>query len=164
MTDDDRRGRVRIGHAERERAVQALSGHFAEGRLDAQEFDLRVTAAYSAVYTDELRELFSDLPGFGDDIVDERPIAPTRPWGPVPAYRADTRWAPPPSSHTRYEPPATGPTPTPAVMGVVFAVTIVVVVAILVVATRGIAILPLIFIGLPFFLGGRSGRRRRPPT
>ena len=162
MADDDaRRGRIRIGHADRERAVQALSGHFADGRLDPEEFDVRVSVAYAAVYVDELRELFDDLPGYGDDVLGDRDSGPTRPGGPVPAYRADRRWAPPPSSHTRYQPPAAGPSPTPAVMGVVLTVMVVVVVAILVVATRGIAILPLIFIGLPFLLGGR---RRRPPS
>lgn len=164
--------RVRAGHGDRERAVRLLSDHFAEGRLDAEEFDRRVTAAYAATYVDELRVLFADLPGFGaafgDDVIDGGPPAWTgggdarRP-GPVPAYRADTRWAPPPSSHTRYRPPAPGPTPSPAALGVVFTVMIVVVVAILVVATRGIVILPLIFLGLPLLLSG-SRRRRRPPS
>lgn len=164
--------RVRAGHADRERAVGLLSDHFAEGRLDTEEFDRRATQATNAVYVDELRVLFEDLPGFGaafgDDVVDGGPIGPAGPgsqWGPhrvpVPAYRADTRWAPPPPSRTRYDPPGTGPTPTPAAMGAVLTVTIVLVMVILVVATRGFAILPLIFVGLPFVFGGP--RRRRPP-
>lgn len=168
VESSDGRRRVRAGHGDRERAVRLLSDHFAEGRLDPEEFDRRATDAFAAVYVDQLRGLFDDLPGFGaafgEDVVDGTSAsgggAGRRP-GPVPAYRADTRWAPPPTSHSRYRPPATGPTPTPAVVGVVLTVAIVIVVAILVVVTRGVAILPLIFIALPFFIGG--ARRRRPP-
>lgn len=163
------RRRVRAGHGDRERAVRSLSDHFAEGRLDPEEFDRRVTAAYAAVYVDELQLLFGDLPGFGaafaGDVVDGDPAGPAagggsarRP-GPVPAYRADTRWAPPPTSHSRYRPPGPGPTPSPAVARAVLTVAVVVLVGLLVLVTRGMVILPLIFVALPFVLGG--GRRRR---
>lgn len=56
---------IRIGTAEREQAVKALGDHFAEGRLDPQEFEERVAAAYAARTADELDRLFDDLPRAG---------------------------------------------------------------------------------------------------
>jgi Domain of unknown function (DUF1707) len=52
----------RIGDAERDRAAAALSDHFAEGRLDRDEFDVRLTAAYAARTAGDLEPLFLDLP------------------------------------------------------------------------------------------------------
>ena len=53
---------LRIGHAEREQAVQALGEHFARGRLEPDEFEERTTAAYAARTAAELDALFADLP------------------------------------------------------------------------------------------------------
>jgi len=53
----------RIGDAERERAATALSDHFAAGRIDREEFDVRLTAAYEARTAADLEPLFLDLPG-----------------------------------------------------------------------------------------------------
>jgi uncharacterized protein DUF1707 len=53
---------VRIGDAERERAVTALSEHYGAGRLDRGELDVRAEAAYRATTGDELAVLFDDLP------------------------------------------------------------------------------------------------------
>ena len=53
----------RIGDAERDRAVELLRDHMAEGRLDQAEFDERLTAALSAKTSGDLEPLFSDLPG-----------------------------------------------------------------------------------------------------
>jgi hypothetical protein len=53
----------RIGDAERERAATALSEHFAAGRLDRSEFDVRLDAAYAALTSADLQPLFADLPG-----------------------------------------------------------------------------------------------------
>jgi hypothetical protein len=53
---------VRIGDAERERAVTALSDHYGAGRLERAELDVRVEAAYRARTGDELAVLFDDLP------------------------------------------------------------------------------------------------------
>ena len=52
----------RIGDAERDRAAAALSDHFAAGRLDRDEFDVRLTAAYAARTAGDLDPLFLDLP------------------------------------------------------------------------------------------------------
>ena len=59
---------IRIGTAEREQAVTALGEHFAPGRLDPDEFEQRITAAYDARTAADLDRLFDDLP---------RPIPPT---------------------------------------------------------------------------------------
>jgi hypothetical protein len=52
----------RIGDAEREKAAAALSDHFAAGRLERDEFDVRLGAAYAARTAAELEPLFADLP------------------------------------------------------------------------------------------------------
>ena len=53
---------IRIGDAERDRAVSALGDHFAAGRLDREEFDTRVDEAMAARFESDLRPLFADLP------------------------------------------------------------------------------------------------------
>lgn len=52
----------RIGDAERDQAAQFLREHHAEGRLDAAEFDDRLTAALQAKVQSDLDRLFTDLP------------------------------------------------------------------------------------------------------
>jgi hypothetical protein len=54
---------VRIGDAERDRAVSLLSDHFAAGRLDREELDERIDLAIQAKFATDLRPLFADLPG-----------------------------------------------------------------------------------------------------
>ena len=56
-------GRVRAGDDDRARATSLLSDHYAHGRLDDTELDERTSRALTAVYADELNELFVDLPG-----------------------------------------------------------------------------------------------------
>jgi hypothetical protein len=53
---------IRIGNAEREQAVKALGDHFAQGRLEPDEFEERMTAAYAARTAADLDRLFDDLP------------------------------------------------------------------------------------------------------
>ncbi|WP_252435711.1 DUF1707 domain-containing protein [Pseudonocardia humida] len=53
---------VRIGNSEREAAVRALGEHFAEGRLDPDEYEERAAAAYAARTSEDLTPLFKDLP------------------------------------------------------------------------------------------------------
>ena len=53
---------VRIGNSEREAAVRALGEHFAEGRLEPEEYEERASAAYAARTADDLAPLFKDLP------------------------------------------------------------------------------------------------------
>ncbi len=52
----------RIGDAERDRAASYLQEHMAQGRLDAEEFDERLTRALGAKTAADLEPLFTDLP------------------------------------------------------------------------------------------------------
>jgi uncharacterized protein DUF1707 len=56
------RGSLRIGDAERDRAVEQLSDHFVAGRLTQEEFEERSDQATKARYADEVELLFADLP------------------------------------------------------------------------------------------------------
>ncbi|UOZ05895.1 DUF1707 domain-containing protein [Amycolatopsis sp. WQ 127309] len=53
---------LRIGTAEREEAARLLADHFGMGRITPDEYEARVTDAYSAVTLGALRPLFRDLP------------------------------------------------------------------------------------------------------
>jgi hypothetical protein len=55
--------RLRASDADRERTVQLLREHHAEGRLDVEEFHERLNAAYAAKTMGELDEILADLPG-----------------------------------------------------------------------------------------------------
>jgi hypothetical protein len=55
--------RLRASDAERESAVGRLREHGAAGRLDVDELEQRVGAAYSARTHGELQALLTDLPG-----------------------------------------------------------------------------------------------------
>jgi hypothetical protein len=83
---------MRAGTSDRQSAVDGLTRHLTEGRLNVGEFDERVGSAYAATYLDELVALFADLPaahqrggaGSGvrrsdpEDAVPSRPTAPRR--------------------------------------------------------------------------------------
>lgn len=84
--------RMRAGTTDRQAAVDRLTTHFADGRLDAAEFDQRVAAAYASTYLDELTPLFADLPQARPN---HAPWAgPTGAFGPgpFPGGRDDGRW------------------------------------------------------------------------
>ncbi len=53
---------VRIGTAEREKAMEQLSQHFAAGRLSVAEFDERSGVIAAAVTRGDLAPVFADLP------------------------------------------------------------------------------------------------------
>lgn len=53
---------IRASDEDRERVVEILRRHTAEGRITAEEFDERMTAAYSAKTLGALAELTTDLP------------------------------------------------------------------------------------------------------
>jgi hypothetical protein len=53
---------VRIGDAERDGAIAALSEHFAAGRLSREELDERVEQAMGAKFDADLVPLLADLP------------------------------------------------------------------------------------------------------
>jgi len=55
-------GSVRVGHADRQTVSDALSWHYAEGRLTLEEFDERVAAAWAARTGSELAAVQVDLP------------------------------------------------------------------------------------------------------
>ena len=57
-----RTGQIRIGDAERDQAVAALSEHFVAGRITQTEFEERSDQATRARYVDDLSPLFDDLP------------------------------------------------------------------------------------------------------
>ncbi|GAB3028918.1 hypothetical protein GCM10011376_15220 [Nocardioides flavus (ex Wang et al. 2016)] len=54
--------RMRIADSDRERAMADLAGHYAEGRLDHEEYDERLDAIWTARTRADLALLFSDLP------------------------------------------------------------------------------------------------------
>ena len=54
--------RTRIGDSDRERAMADLAGHYADGRLDHEEYDERLDAIWTARTRADLAVLFSDLP------------------------------------------------------------------------------------------------------
>lgn len=62
----------RIGDADRDQAVAFLQEHMAQGRIDASEFDDRMSRALKAKTASELAVLFDDLP-------DPRPPSPKNP-------------------------------------------------------------------------------------
>jgi hypothetical protein len=53
---------VRIGHAERQAAVEALKHHHEAGRIDSQEYEARSVKAGATRSRAELEALFTDLP------------------------------------------------------------------------------------------------------
>jgi len=63
VADDQRPPALRASDADREAVVGVLSEACGEGRLDADELDERVDAAYAARTLAELEPLTADLPG-----------------------------------------------------------------------------------------------------
>jgi hypothetical protein len=53
---------VRVGNAERDAAATRLGAHLTDGRLDWDEYDQRLQAAYAAKTRGDLAKLFLDLP------------------------------------------------------------------------------------------------------
>ncbi|GAA1757115.1 MULTISPECIES: DUF1707 domain-containing protein [Streptomonospora] len=60
--------RKRVSDAEREQISARLGDAYAEGRLGLEEFDRRSSAAYGAVFDDELLALVADLPAPGETV------------------------------------------------------------------------------------------------
>ncbi len=54
---------LRIGDEERNRAVELLSEHLTDGRLTQTEFNDRLSIVLQARTTEEIEQLFEDLPG-----------------------------------------------------------------------------------------------------
>jgi Domain of unknown function (DUF1707) len=56
---------IRTAEADRERVAERLREHYAQGRLSAEEFDERLTAALGATTFGDLRQTLTDLPEAG---------------------------------------------------------------------------------------------------
>jgi uncharacterized membrane protein len=82
-------GYMRTSTADRERAIDVLKAGFAEGRLDKDEYDARVSAAYAARTYADLAVVTGDLPG--GQIMAPVPVPVAVPhWRPVtPAARTN---------------------------------------------------------------------------
>jgi DUF1707 SHOCT-like domain len=56
---------MRVSDAEREAAAAELREHFASGRLDQEELEIRLSAVFAARTRGELNAIFADLPSAG---------------------------------------------------------------------------------------------------
>ena len=74
-------GYLRASNADRERAIDVLKAGFAEGRLNKDEYDARISQAYAARTYGELAVVTADL-------ASGQVVAPS--WHPVPAAPART--------------------------------------------------------------------------
>jgi len=129
--------RIRAADEDRARVTSRLADHYAEGRLDYAELDDRTSRALAAVHLDELDNLLADLPESG----------PVRLPGSRPARSSSTR------------------RPASAVPRFPRQVTLLVLVVMLVVVTRGAALwlLPLLWwAGGPRRLGPRPAHWAAP--
>jgi uncharacterized Tic20 family protein len=82
---------LRVGHVERDAVVERLATAYAEGRIDAREFDQRSTAALNARTQTDLLPLLSDLPGTSP--ARRRPVQLAAPVaGLPPSTSADRAW------------------------------------------------------------------------
>src|SRR5664279_3609122 len=140
--------RMRAGTADRQAAVDGLTRHFTEGRLDPGEFDERVGTAYAATYLDELPELFADLPeaqprrgtGSGarpdpDGVLPYAPVPPPGPWSGPPRPRTGR-------GHRLLA--------VPAVLALIFLIGVL---------THGLFLFPLVWVAFFLMFSGRGGHR-----
>jgi len=58
-------GNMRVSDAERAEVADRLAANFADGRLDQEEYDERISRAMSAKTQADFDGLFDDLPGMG---------------------------------------------------------------------------------------------------
>ncbi|GAA4871263.1 DUF1707 domain-containing protein [Saccharopolyspora cebuensis] len=84
-------GEIRIGDNERQSTIQLLGEHYAQGRLDLEEYEQRVSTASYARTTAELAGLFTDLPAPHPPF-----LAPTPGFAPPPPPPTGFGPAPPP--------------------------------------------------------------------
>jgi hypothetical protein len=84
---------LRIGDAERDSCLAALTEHHMLGRLSVQELDERQRAALAAVSRADLDALLSDLPDLGGDADQRRALRPATQRAQS-AKRAQRWWGP----------------------------------------------------------------------
>jgi len=78
------RGHLRASHADREQVIETLKAAFVQGRLDRDEFDLRVDQTYASRTYAELAALTADIPA---GLTTARLPAPARAQGEQPVLR-----------------------------------------------------------------------------
>ncbi len=149
--------RVRAGHTDRQAAVDRLSEHFTEGRLDAAEFDERIGTAYAATYLDELPALFADLPELRPQ---QQRFAPGARWaypdgGPVGPGAG-------PNGPAGGYPPGSRRGRPPRIFGLIAILMVLAVIISIGALSHGFFPFPLLWIGLiVLFLAKGADRRRR---
>jgi uncharacterized protein DUF1707 len=71
----DGRGRLRASHGDREQVIEVLKAAFAQGRLDREQFDMRVDRALASRSYADLAALTADIP---TQLTRARPAEPAR--------------------------------------------------------------------------------------
>ena len=69
------RGRLRVSHADREQVIEVLKAAFVQGRLDRDEFGMRVDRALASRTYADLAALTADIP---TRLTSVRPLEPAR--------------------------------------------------------------------------------------
>jgi hypothetical protein len=157
MATDDR---IRASDADRDVVVDALREAYSEGRLTRDEFDERMSAAYTSRTWGQLRELTDDLPVqpvLGADVPGRQLAAPPVPL-PYPAWRPQDDRLPEPGPNAQPAEPDAAPGRPRRPVGIFIPVLI----WTLLVA-HGAAIFPALFVVAVVFLlaVSVSGIRRR---
>ena len=84
------RGRLRVGHADREQVIKALKTAFVDGRLTKAEFTERTGRTLTARTYADLAALTADLPA---ELVTAAAAAAAVPAAPAPGIRRPMAWA-----------------------------------------------------------------------
>ena len=142
--------RMRAGTSERQAAVDRLTTHFADGRLDAAEFDQWVATAYGSTYLDELTPLFADLPA-------TRPDRP--PWAADAGYRSGPGRGQLPGGGP-WGPRGARPGPPPPIRLAVFVLLMVAIFWSVGAVSHGFFPFPLLWVVIGLLLLGRMRHRR----
>jgi hypothetical protein len=76
---------MRASHADREQVIETLKAAFVQGRLDRDQFDLRVSQTFASRTYAELATLIADIPA---RLTTARPPVPAQVQGEQPLLRA----------------------------------------------------------------------------
>jgi Domain of unknown function (DUF1707) len=85
---------MRVSDAEREAAAAELREHFASGRLDQDELNDRLAAAFAAKTRGDLNAIFTDLPSSGHGWASASAPGEGRTFGPGPFGAGVPGWGP----------------------------------------------------------------------